>query len=111
MGEAFRKAKTPGAIISETDQQAADALEKRPTAIGISALSLILAEKRPFKMIPLNGVTPSVETLKSGQYPLSKSLYMITKTPKTKDVQAFVKFIQSSEGRKILWQTGHILDN
>jgi len=111
MGEAFRKAETPGAIISETDQQEADALAKRPTAIGISAPSLILGEKRPFKMIPLNGVTPSVETLKSGQYPLPKSLYMVTRTPKTKDIHAFMEFIQSSEGRKILGKTGHLLDN
>ena len=108
MAAAFRTAEKRGATIGRSDQDAAQALEKRPDAVGFISLSLIMGENRPLNALPLNGVTPTVETLESGRYPLVKIFYMVMKDSTTAVARAFVAFLKSPVGGNILRQTGHI---
>ena len=67
-----------GMVMATTDQEAATAIEKISGAIGPTTLALMLSEKRPLKVLTLNGVTPSPQTLASGKYPLSKTMQLVT---------------------------------
>ncbi|MDA0655354.1 MAG: substrate-binding domain-containing protein [Proteobacteria bacterium] len=109
MAAAFKAADKPGATIGRSDQNAADALEKRPDAIGILSLSLIKGENRSLRSLPLGGVAPTVEELKAGRYPLTKPFYMITKTKMSNGAAAFIKFMKSPVGKAILRRTGHVV--
>ncbi len=108
MAMAFRAADRPGATIGRTDQDAADALERRPDSIGILSLSLILGENRPLRSLALNGVAPTVEALSVDRYPLTKTFYMVTKAAMGVGARRFVDFIRSPVGRDILIRTGHV---
>jgi phosphate transport system substrate-binding protein len=96
-----------GMVIAQTDQECADLIEKTPGGLGISTLTQTLSERRPFKILSLNGLTPSVNALKDGSYPLFKSLYFTTKTEPPVWVRKFIDFIGSSAGRKILDESGN----
>lgn len=92
-----------------TDQDANQALSKTRNAIGVTDLGMIATEKLDVKVLKLNGVMPSVETLQNGQYPLDRTLYLLYRE-KTAPVQAkaFVDFIFSPVGVEILKANGYV---
>lgn len=98
-----------GMAIAMTDRECADIIEKAPGGFGIITLTQIISEKRPFKILSFNGLTPSPKALKDGSYPLFKSLYLITKTEPSVWVRKFIDFVRSSEGRKILEESGNLV--
>jgi len=95
-------------LVAFTDQESADMVENVEGAIGTSALSLILSENRTLQPIVLDGVKPSVENLKNGQYTLKKSLYFAYSANPSHQLQRFLDFVQSAEGQQILLDTGHV---
>lgn len=98
----------PGMRYAATDQEAADALETVSGAIGTSTLALALSEKRQFGILALDGVTPSVEALKSGRYPHLKTLYLVTRRKTSPAMQALESFIRSPAGQSILLNNGQL---
>jgi len=92
-----------------TDQDANRALSKTRNAIGISDLGMIASEQLDIKVLKLNGIIPSPESLSSGQYPLSRELsllYLDGTLPE--GAKAFLNFIRSGEGIKILRSNGYL---
>lgn len=109
---AMREAKNaaeqrPGMVFAVTDQEAADAIEKIPGALGPATLALLLAERRPLKALALNGTAPEAKTIADGSYPLYKRMLIITGPGTPPAAHAFVDFVRSAAGREILQQTGH----
>lgn len=98
----------PGMRYAATDQEAADAFEQVPGAIGTSTLALALSEKRQIGILALDGVTPSVETLKNGRYPYYKSLFLVTRRNASPAVQSLVAFIRSPAGQNTLLANGQL---
>lgn len=96
----------PDMVIAVTDQEAADAVAKIPGALGGTTLAQIETEKHPLKMLSFNGITPTLDALAKGRYPLAKQLYLVT-APKTPAAALqFIQFVRSTNGRAILVQSG-----
>lgn len=91
----------PGLATAITDQDSANAIEKIPGAIGTSTLALILSEHRALKALAINGVIPSIQTLKDGSYPYQKTLYFVTTANVSKAAQEFITFVHSARGALI----------
>jgi len=104
--EAYRRRGLPIAV---TDQDAADAIETMPGAVGTSTLALMLAENRKLKALALDGIVPSPATLASGAYQLVKELHFILPATPRPHVQRFIAFVQSRQGATILEKTGHAI--
>jgi phosphate transport system substrate-binding protein len=96
-----------GMLFTVTDQDAAASLEKAPGSLGPSTLALILSEKRPLKALALNGVVPNAKSLADGSYPLFKRMSLVTGPGAGAETLAFVSFVRSAAGRKVLEQNGH----
>lgn len=97
-----------GLNVAMTDQEAGDALEKIPGAIGSTTLALVVSEKRALKPLAINGVAPSVRSIGDGSYPWHKSLYFITTGKSSPLVAQFASFIRSPAGRAILAENGQL---
>jgi phosphate transport system substrate-binding protein len=57
--------------------------------------------------LAIDGVTPSLATLASGKWKLHKPLIMVMPQKPGPQVQQFVAFVQSAEGRRIMAAAGH----
>jgi phosphate transport system substrate-binding protein len=101
--------KREGLAFAVIDQEAADKIESIPGAIGITSLALILSEGRSLHALTLDGVEPTKENGASGDYPLVKRFFFITKPQPSAAVVQFMAFASSPAGREILMKTGHWL--
>lgn len=97
-----------GMIVANTDRDSVDAIAKTPGAIGTSTLAQLICEKRPLKALAVDGVTPSFRSLRDGQYPYQKSLYVVTARPAPKTVSEFIQFLHSPRSQAMLAELGVI---
>ena len=95
-----------GMIMATTDHDAADAIENVPGAFGGTTLSLVLSEKRPFRVLALDGVVPSVRTMADRSYPYRKTFTMVTRKNPSAAVRRFIDFVRSPAGSAILAKNG-----
>ena len=52
-------------------------------------------------------ITPSLETVRSGQYPISRYLYLYTRVKPSKDMKSFIDWATGPEGQAIVSQVGY----
>lgn len=96
-----------GMIIAATDQDSAEEVIKTPGSLGTSTLTQVITEGLQLQVLALNGVTPSVDTLASGKYPLYKKLFVVTSPKSSAAGKRFTDFIRSGEAKEILKKTGN----
>ena len=53
------------------------------------------------------GVVPSLETVRSGQYPISRFLYLYTRVKPSKEMKAFIDWATGPEGQAIVTKVGY----
>lgn len=86
------------------DQDMERVLAKTPYTIGFVDIGTLVAERVSFvKVLRFNGVSPTLENVSNGKYPLVKDLaFVFRKDRLPANAKAFLDFIQSREGEKIL---------
>ncbi len=60
------------------------------------------------KALKIDGVEATVENVLSGDYPISRSLYLITKGEPEQLEKAFIDYMLSEEGQKVVEDNGYI---
>jgi phosphate transport system substrate-binding protein len=65
-------------------------------------------EKRGVRFVAIDGVEPSLETLESGAYPYSKTLYFVLPDRKNALAEEFIVFLNSPAGHAALRETGNL---
>ncbi|MBR5293953.1 MAG: substrate-binding domain-containing protein [Oscillospiraceae bacterium] len=87
-------------------------------AIGFSFrfYSTEMVENEQIRLLTLNGVAPTRETIRSGEYPISSNFYAVTASPigepapeeSNGDLRAFIDWILSEQGQEIIELTGYV---
>ncbi len=109
MAEAVKVAlERPGLLTPATDQENADALERLSGALGAMSIGQMRAEARNVRPLALDGEPPTVETLATGRYKLSRTLYVAWHDQPGPDTARFLAFLSATETRELLAQLGHI---
>lgn len=96
---------TDGALMLASNLEVARAVEQTPGGIGYVGLGY-LSDK--VKVLKVNGVNPSEETVRNGSYPLARPLYMYTNGNPSGLAKSFIDFILSTEGQKIVRDNGFV---
>lgn len=95
--------------VNFTDQDSNRALTVTPHAIGITDLGMVATEHLEIKILKLNGIMPSLETLLADQYPLSRDLFFLYREGTLPEgAKAFLDFVRSEAGGKILRSNGYL---
>lgn len=78
-----------------------------PKGLAISTLTHARRQKG-LKVIPIEGVVPSIATLENGTYPLPMTIYLAYRadSPKVETIQKFLAFLASDQGSEILRSYG-----
>jgi hypothetical protein len=79
----------------------------------IGYVGLGYTEDSRIRVVPVQGVTPSVATVQDGTYPLSRVLHMITLKPSldpdyTPRIQDYINFMFSKAGQQIVENAGFV---
>jgi phosphate transport system substrate-binding protein len=103
---ALEKAKVrPDAVMQASNQAVASAVSKTPGAVGYVGLGFLGSG---VKALPVDGVTPSVETVLNNSYAIGRPLFMYTNGTPTGIVKEFIDFVKSEEGQKIVSEAGYV---
>lgn len=102
--------KRPGMVMAATDQDNGDRLEKIAGAFGAIPLGQILAEDRRLMPLAFDGKAPVIAGKPNRDYPVMKSLYLVTGPITGAGGRSFVAFLDSPAGREVLERTGHLVE-
>ena len=69
-------------------------LEANPTALGVFGLSFYENNKATLEVATINGVVPGVDTISSGDYPISRPLYFYVKNAHLETIPGMKEYIQ-----------------
>ena len=58
--------------------------------------------------VSVNGISPTEESVRSGNYPLSRDLYLVTKGEPSGLAKDFIDYILSDEGQRIVKEEGFV---
>jgi phosphate transport system substrate-binding protein len=81
------------------------AVAKNRYAISYLGIGYVNKSVKPLQV---NGITASIATALSREYPLSRELYMYTDGDATGDVAKYIDFVKSPEGQKIVVKEGFV---
>lgn len=102
-----KKAETPGAgTTAMGSSEVKTAIVGSDSAIGYLGFSY--TEGGNIGVITLDGVLPSMQTIKDGSYKLHRRLYLYTFGESTSCAKAFIDFATSAEGQKVAEYNGFI---
>jgi len=106
----WEKALAKGAIAEKANVVVSNgamksAISQDPYAIGYVSVGHI---DKTVEVITFEGVTPAIDTVKSGQYSIARGLFSNTKGEPTPLTKKFLDFLYTAEGQKIIAKNGFI---
>ncbi len=92
--------------VFDSSEALEQALMQNPNAVAITGIST--ARLGDYKMVALDGITPSIENIKTGDYSLYRPLYLAydPDSPHIDIVRDFIEFVQSKSGRDMMRANG-----
>jgi phosphate transport system substrate-binding protein len=96
---------TSAAIVQSSSNAIFQAVAGDPNGIGYDSLASLTSTVKALKV---NGVTPSASTVASGAYTTQRPFLFLTKGNATGSTQAFINWVLSPEGQKIVQQNGAV---
>lgn len=95
----------PFATVAETTEEVVALVSRDPSAVGYGGMAF---QREGVVAVALEGVAPSVEAARSGAYPLSRYLYLVTVGPPEGLAKGFVDFALSPNGQRLVTAVGFI---
>jgi phosphate transport system substrate-binding protein len=94
-----------GALEFDTTDKVVTAVEGDKYGIGYISLGSVSSR---IKAVSVDGVEPSVENVKSGEYKVSRPFILVTKGTETDLVKDFLSFVESKQGQDIAEEMNYI---
>ncbi|WP_301109130.1 substrate-binding domain-containing protein [Sporosarcina sp.] len=60
------------------------------------------------KLLAVDGVEPTKETIRSDEYPISSEFYVVTAGTKNPNVERFIEWIVSAQGQELVEKVGYV---
>lgn len=92
-------------VVIGDNEQGVKTVAGNPLAIGyvsVGAANVNVEQGTPIKVLPLDGVQATAETVRDGSFPLSRPLNLVTQDPLNPQQQKFIDFAQSSQVNDIV---------
>ncbi len=96
---------TPRAQMLASNGAIVQAVQDNRHAIGYIGIGYMTDR---LKAVTVDGVQPTHETTLSGEYPVSRSLWLITNNWPSGDVQRFIRYIQHPDNQHLIKEAGYV---
>lgn len=96
---------TSSAIVQSSTDAVKQAVAGNPNAIGFMSLADV---DDSVKVVKIDGVEPTPETVKDGSYKIQRPFLFLTKGAATGATQAFIDWVLGPEGQKIIEEEGAV---
>jgi len=90
---------TLNALVMPTSEAMVDYVATHRLAVGYVAPNV--ADER-VKIVPVEGLLPSAEAIRTGSYHMTRVLYLATREPAPAAAQAFLDFVEGPTGQSII---------
>lgn len=112
IGENCSRMRTDGPFIEsgENDNLIVQRLNTDPNALGIFGYSFLYENIDTLVDVPLDGVSPSLETIGSGDYPLSRPLYFYVKDAHRGVIPNLQEFVAEYMSENALGNAGYLAE-
>ncbi|NEO53616.1 MAG: phosphate ABC transporter substrate-binding protein [Okeania sp. SIO3B5] len=97
---------SPNAIVLRKEGELIETLENTPNSIGTFSLAYAISHNLPVNRLKLNGIVPTPENLKTGKYPMARTIGIVWSRDVSDATQAFVNYILSQSGASALEKSG-----
>lgn len=79
-------------------------------AIGYSFryFSTEMVQNGDIKLLKINGVAPTREAIRAGEYPITETLYAVSAGSQNPNIAPFIEWILSAEGQELVEKTGYV---
>ncbi len=94
----------------ENDNLIVQKLQANPAALGIFGFSFLEENSSTIKGIEIDGVTPSYETVASGDYKLARPLYVYAKKQHVGTIPGMAEFVAEYVSDKAIGEDGYLSD-
>ena len=109
LAEAFAVARRrPEIPVTATDQDNVAVAERLPGSFVHAGFSQIVTENSDLRVVPLDGVEPTPESLESGAYPYEKPFYLVYAPGTAEAAGRLLEFLRSAQGRTLLRDAGSL---
>jgi ABC-type phosphate transport system substrate-binding protein len=99
---------SPSALVVEETADMEHALMNTDGALGITTSTVALQSEGAIRALTLDGVAPNDAAVRSGEYELVRSVYLVTRANPGNAVDALLRFIASERGRHVMAENGAI---
>jgi phosphate transport system substrate-binding protein len=89
----------------DSADQTSKAITSFKDAVSMLTITDATLKNTSYRLVPISGVSPTMDALASGVYPMRRPLYAVYNASKDKlkpAISAFVDFMKSPEGQKII---------
>jgi phosphate transport system substrate-binding protein len=106
--KAYSVLRTDGVYVEsgENDNLIVQKLTKNSAAIGIFGYSFLEENKDKVVGLTIDNVTPTVDTISSGKYPIARSMYFYIKNAHAKEVPALKEYTNLFMSEKMIGNDG-----
>jgi len=92
----------PGMVVGNNDLDTLDLIARTPGALGPTTLGLLATNGPRLNVFPLNGVAPSIASLKNGSYPWAKTITAVLPQTPSPLAEKFAGFLLSDKAKALL---------
>lgn len=111
MAEAIEGARRrPDVPVAATDQDNTKLAASVPGSLTGSTLAQLVTERPDLRVVPLDGVVPTLAKLDDGSYRFAKKLHFILRTNGRPEAERFAAYLSSPAGLKALRDAGALPD-
>ena len=109
--KAWKSVREDGAYVEagENDNLIVQKLSANPDALGIFGYSFVEENLNSIKAVPIDGVTPTYETIASGEYKVARPLFIYIKAQHVDVVPGLKDFVAEYVSEKALGEDGYLV--
>ncbi|MEZ7172082.1 PstS family phosphate ABC transporter substrate-binding protein [Sporosarcina sp. OR05] len=67
-----------------------------------------MVKNNNIRLLHVNGIEPTFDTIRSGDYPITNEFYAVTAGSENPHVKAFLEWVLSKQGQEIIEKTGYV---